>query len=131
MTAPSSRFEIDVWIDAPPERVFQYFTDPKLFVEWQGSEAEFDPNPGGLYRVVYGTAAVITGKFLEIDPPNRLVYLRQLSGHDNDPSRVEINFTGERGGTRVAVIHTDFGVDEGVEWGWKHFLGRLEEQLAA
>ncbi len=127
----TTRYEFDIWIDAAPERLFDYFTDPDLFVQWQGSEAEFELRPGGLYRVAYGTMAVISGEFVEIDRPNRLVYMRRLNSVDGPVSRVEIDFVAERGGTRVSVVHTDFAPDEGVEWGWPHFLGQLESLLSA
>jgi uncharacterized protein YndB with AHSA1/START domain len=34
-------------INAPPEVVFPYFTDPALIVTWIGDRAELDPQPGG------------------------------------------------------------------------------------
>ncbi len=130
MTAPTD-YRIDVWIDAESPLVFEYFTDPKRFIEWQGSAAEFELCPGGLYRVEYGGAAVVSGEFVEIEPPRRLVYLRCLEGVTTRPSRVEIELVPERGGTRVSVHHTDFGPDEGVDRGWPGFLARLQARLAS
>ena len=127
----ASEFDIDIWIDAPPALVFEYFTDTDRFLEWQGPSAEFELRPGGLYRVEYGDAAVIVGEFVEIDPPRRLVYARRLEGRDAPPSRVEIDLVPERNGTRVCVHQTGFAADEGVERGWPHFLGQLEQRLAA
>ena len=131
MSAPT-RFETEVWIDAAPDTVFAYFTDPELFVRWQGTEAEFEARPGGRYRVVYGETVVISGEFVEVDAPTRVVYRRRIEGvADAGHSLVEIDLAPERGGTRVTVLHTEFAPDEGVEWGWQHFLGRLQERLAA
>ncbi len=130
MAAPT-QYRIDVWIDAACSLVFEYFTDPERFVEWQGTAAEFELRPGGLYRVEYGSTAVVSGEFVEIEPPRRLVYLRRLEGGTSRPSRVEIELVPERGGTRVSVHHTDFGPDEGVHRGWPGFLGRLEALLAS
>ena len=86
--------------------------------------------PAG-YRVEYGGAAVVSGEFVEVLPPRRLVYLRCLEGVTTRPSRVEIELVPERGGTRVSVHHTDFGPDEGVHRGWPGFLSRLEALLAS
>ena len=129
MAAPTE-YRIDMWIDAASPLVFEYFTDAKRFVEWQGTEAEFELRPGGLYRVEYGSTAVVSGEFVEIEPPRRLVYLRRLEGVTSRPSRVEIDLVPERGGTRVWVRHTDFEPDEGVERGWPQFLTRLQDRIA-
>lgn len=63
-------------IAAPPEVVFSYFTDPEKYRAWQGHDAELDPRPGGVFRVVMSEPldTVVSGTFLEVDPPTRLVY---------------------------------------------------------
>ena len=126
----STRYETEIWIDADPALVFEYFTDPERFIEWQGSAAQFELRPGGLYRVEYGSEAVVLGQFVELEPPKRLVYTRIIEGVTTVPSRVEIELIPERDGTRVRVEHTDFAPDEGVERGWPHFLSQLAERLA-
>jgi uncharacterized protein YndB with AHSA1/START domain len=63
-------------IAAPPEVVFSFFTDPDLFIQWFGLDAELDPRPGGRFRVraTGRSHLVVSGEFVEIDPPTRLVY---------------------------------------------------------
>ena len=40
-------------IDAPPEVVFPYFTEPDLLVQWIGDRALLDPQPGaGMTRKI-------------------------------------------------------------------------------
>lgn len=39
--------EREIVIDATPETIWPYLTDPERFVEWHGTEAELDPRPEG------------------------------------------------------------------------------------
>src|SRR5256885_7118514 len=64
----------EITIDAPPEIVFSYFTDPTRHVLWQGTEVELDPRPGGALRISFGPGWVAVGEYLEVEPPTRLVY---------------------------------------------------------
>ena len=41
----------EIWIDAPPEKVYSYLVEPELTVRWFGEESWNDPQAGGLYRV--------------------------------------------------------------------------------
>jgi hypothetical protein len=38
-------------IPAPPAAVFALLTDPEKILRWMGTEAQVDPQPGGLYLV--------------------------------------------------------------------------------
>ena len=38
-------------IPAPPSAVFAFLTDPEKILRWMGTEAETEPQPGGLYLV--------------------------------------------------------------------------------
>ena len=42
-------YETQVRIEARPETVFAFFTDPAKMVQWKGVDALLDPRPGGLY----------------------------------------------------------------------------------
>src|SRR5206468_7758266 len=66
--------EYETRVNASPETVFQYFTDPARMVEWMGTEATLDPRPGGVCRVDPTGYAVMSGTFLEVDPPRRVVF---------------------------------------------------------
>jgi uncharacterized protein YndB with AHSA1/START domain len=41
----------DIRIDAPPEIVFEFLTNPAKLIRWLGLKAELDPRPGGIFRV--------------------------------------------------------------------------------
>src|ERR1700691_3727095 len=61
-------------IAAPPEVVFQYFVDPRKLVSWIGLRADLEPTPGGRFWVDMNGTDVAAGQYLEVDPPNRLVF---------------------------------------------------------
>jgi uncharacterized protein YndB with AHSA1/START domain len=118
-----------VHIDAPPERVYEYFVKPEAIVTWMGDYALLEASPGGRFDVdVKG--APVRGRFLDLDPPRRLVISWGYAGSDDLPpgtSIVEVRLTAERGGTRVELEHRDLpaGQRPGHVSGWTHYLGRL------
>ena len=118
-----------VHIDAPPERVYEYFTRPAAIVTWMGEYALLEAEPGGRFTVdVKG--APVRGRFLSLDPPRRLLISWGYAGSDRLPpgaSTVEIRLTAERGGTRVELEHRDLPAEErpGHASGWAHYFGRL------
>lgn len=71
-------------LDAPREQVFAAWTDPRQLAEWWGPHGmttpvcEVDLRPGGLFRTVMrapdGTEYPAKGVFIEIVPPERLVF---------------------------------------------------------
>jgi uncharacterized protein YndB with AHSA1/START domain len=111
---PENVIEIERWIEARPETVFSYFTDPERFLSWQGRDASIDPHPGGSFRVgVGGHAGVVRGEFLEVVAPRRLVFtwgLEGITALDQGlakllarPSVVEISLESQRGGTLLRL----------------------------
>ena len=98
-----------VHIDAPPERVYEYFTQPKAIVRWMGEYALLEPEPGGRFTLdVKG--APVRGRFLHLDPPHRLLISWGYAGSERLPpgaSTVEVRITAEGTGTRVDLEHRD------------------------
>jgi mannose-6-phosphate isomerase-like protein (cupin superfamily) len=66
--------EREIRIDARPETVFEFFTDPALLLRWKGLEADLDARPGGIYRVVVNARSTVRGEFVEVEPPSRVVF---------------------------------------------------------
>jgi uncharacterized protein YndB with AHSA1/START domain len=75
----------EVFIAAPPERVFQAITDPKQMPLWWGQQGLYrvtewkaDLRPGGKWQSdgvgADGTAFRVEGEYLEIDRPRLLVH---------------------------------------------------------
>ncbi len=125
--------EHEITIDAPPEAVFAYFTDPMKIVRWMGSEATLDPRPGGVCRVnmrrEIGEVAVI-GKFVEVIPYSRIVF---TWGWEQGPpvrpgsTTVVVELLPEAEGTLIRLTHKDLPPDQ-VDihrHGWEHYASRL------
>jgi uncharacterized protein YndB with AHSA1/START domain len=75
----------EVFIAAPPERVFQAITDPTQTPKWWGQQGMYrvtewqaDLRPGGKWRSIGvgadGSSFHVEGEYLEVDPPRRLVH---------------------------------------------------------
>src|SRR5690349_15309651 len=75
----------EVYIAAPPERVFQAMTDPTQVMEWWGQKGRYehtdctmDVRIGGKWMSAGvgadGTKYRVEGEYLTIDPPRSLTY---------------------------------------------------------
>jgi uncharacterized protein YndB with AHSA1/START domain len=78
VTTPTDR-EIHIVriFDAPRDRVFATFTDPKLIPEWWGPTTivdQMDVRPGGSWRFVGhnadGSETAFRGTYREVTPPS-------------------------------------------------------------
>ena len=119
-----------VFVDAPPERVYEYFTKPEALMRWMGDYALLEPRPGGRFTLDI-RGAPVRGRFLELDPPRRLLISWGYAGSEQlgpGESTVEVRFVAESGGTRVELEHRDLPEAEraGHTVGWTHYLGRLQ-----
>jgi uncharacterized protein YndB with AHSA1/START domain len=144
----------EIFIAAPPARVFQAITDPSQTAQWWGqkgvyriTEVKADVRPGGKWRSDGigddGKTFYVEGEYLEIDPPRRLVYtwkgsynnlpvtvvrceLEPQSVHGLYPSGPRKSGTG----TLVRVRHEGFAgnVESAISHGegWKRVLRWLE-----
>jgi uncharacterized protein YndB with AHSA1/START domain len=118
-----------VVIDASPAEVYEYFTRPEAIVLWMGQTARLNPTPGGEFAVDVNGAR-IRGRYLELEPPNRLVFSWGFSESDALPpgaSTVEVILSSESGGTRVDIRHVGLPDAEAEQHasGWPHFLAQL------
>jgi len=121
----------EVRIAAPPEVVFPYFIDPARMVSWMGVSALLDPRPGGTFRVEANGRDVVIGEYVEVDPPNRVVFTWGFEG--NEPlvepgsTRVEVILQPDGEGTLLTLSH--HGLPEATRdahaEGWSHYLIRL------
>jgi uncharacterized protein YndB with AHSA1/START domain len=115
-----------VYIDAPPEHVYQYFTRPEAIITWMGDCALLDPSPGGRFQVdVKG--APVRGRYLHLEPPHRLLISWGYAGSQRLPpgaSTIEVRLIAEGAGTRVELQHRDLPTAEhpGHASGWHHYL---------
>jgi len=131
-TSQALVIEREVQIEASPETVFEFFTDPAKMVRWMGTQATLDPRPGGVFRVEMSPQVATSGAFVDVDPPNRLVYTFGWEGDafSTTPgsTTVEVTFTQVDGGTLLRLVHTDLPTRESAEahtHGWDQYLARL------
>ena len=123
--------EREVQIDASPETVFEFFTDPVKAVRWMGQAATLDPRPGGIYHVAIGPYTAV-GEFVEVDPPSRIAWTWgwEEDGMSTPPgsSTVEMTLTPVDGGTLVRLVHSGLPTKESAEahsHGWDQYMSRL------
>jgi uncharacterized protein YndB with AHSA1/START domain len=118
-----------VVVEAEPAEVYEYFTVAEAMVLWMGQLSSLDPVPGGEFAVDVNGASV-RGRFVELEPPHRLVFTWGFIGSDVLPpetSTVEVLLRPEGSGTRVEIVHRDLPRDEASRHapGWRHFLREL------
>ena len=153
LTSDQNAVIAEVFIAAPPARVFQAISDPNQLPRWWGQEGLYqvtnstmDLRPGGKWRSegkgADGTFFFVEGEYLEIEPPKLLVHTWFGSFH---PQRTVVRWelspqtvsalhpSGPRKsgtGTLVRVTHEGFAgnVKSATEHGegWKRVLGWLE-----
>jgi len=120
-------------IAAPPAAVFALLIDPEKIVRWMGTEAQFEPQPGGLYLLNVTGVRFARGSFREVVPVHRLAYSLGWDGSEAVPpgsSLVEIDLIDEPPGTLMRFTHSglpDAEQRDSHAEGWAHYLGRLAE----
>lgn len=118
-----------VVVDAEPAEVYEYFTIAEAMVLWMGQYSSLNPVPGGEFAVdVNGTS--VRGRYVELDPPHRLVFSWGFIGSDVLPpemSSVEVLLRPQGSGTRIEIVHSNLPRGEASKHapGWRHFLQEL------
>lgn len=128
------------------ERVFRALSDPKELVQWWGSPETYrahrwdaDFRVGGEWRVegksASGQPYSVSGEFLEIAPPRRLVQTWSYDwdeGNGQRPTKLTFTLEDIPGGTRVTVRHEGFANPEACgshATGWERVLQWLENHV--
>ncbi len=130
---------------APPEEVFQAWIDPKHLAEWWGPKGftnpvcQVDARLGGaIYihmRAPDGVVHPMTGRFMEIDRPHRLVLVTAAIDGEGKPMFKVLNtvtFTRVDGGTEISLVARVTSSTPaapqylaGMSQGWSQSLDRL------
>ena len=133
-------------IDGPRNIVFEAWTDPELMKRWWVPRSipitllscDMDVRVGGTYRFVFQAGPTTTmaffGRYLEVDPPSRLVWTNEEG--DGDAVVTTVTFDEDGGRTRV-VVHDLYpskeALDEAIASesipGWSEMLDQLDELL--
>lgn len=121
----------EIMIDATPETIWPFLTEPGKHVEWDGTVAEIDPRPGGIYRVLVAGEFQSAGQYVEVVPKEKVVFTFgwEQEGHPIPPgsTTVEITLHPEGDKTRVRLVHSGLPADavDDHTHGWDHYLARL------
>lgn len=154
---PVKEVEFERTYDAPIEKVWQAWTDPKLLKQWWGPdnvtipECEIDLRVGGrLYIVMEATEAMgeykgtrwpMEGKFTIVEPNSKLTYeAKAWTEGDEEGTTLdqvqEISFTEEDGKTKMKLkvtlnkIGPKAGMAvEGMKWGFGQQFDKLDKFL--
>jgi uncharacterized protein YndB with AHSA1/START domain len=145
----------EIFIAAPPERVFQAITNPAEQPRWWGQQGVYritewkgDLRVGGKWSSVGmgadGKSFHVDGEYLEIDPPHKLVHTWIASFMGPHTTTVhweleprEVHGLQPRGpqkmgtGTMVKIRHEGFagapqGMAAGHSQGWARVLGWMQ-----
>jgi uncharacterized protein YndB with AHSA1/START domain len=129
--------DYSISIDAPIDLVYDMLTDADLLTEWMAVAADVNHRPDGAFRWVYENGDIVVGRFMELDPPHRLVlaygWERPVTrGIPPGSTVVEITLEEDRGSTLLRLVHRGLPAAELVSHrhGWEFFLGRLKSKLA-
>jgi uncharacterized protein YndB with AHSA1/START domain len=127
----------EIRIAARPETVFAFFTDPEKMLRWKGTQAELDPQPGGVYAVNVNGRDRMRGTYVELVPHSRIVFTWGWEDPDlhipPGSTTVEVTLTPDGDGTHVRLVHRGLASAElraTHREGWQHYLSRLSVAAA-
>jgi len=98
-----------VRIAASPAEVFPYLVDPSLIVQWIGTWADLNPQPGGVFALDMGDTPA-RGSYISVEPPDRVVFTWGIPGNEVLPpgsSTVEILLKADGDETIVELTHRE------------------------
>jgi uncharacterized protein YndB with AHSA1/START domain len=128
---------------APKERVFRAWTEPSQVKRWwsigegwKTSFVDMDVRVGGKFRLGNeppdGNVVLITGEFLVVQPPDKLVYTWHFEAPKPEESVVKVEFRGVGDETEVLITHEHASKEMGPsgEAAWINVLQRLASLLS-
>ena len=152
--AASSKLQGELLItrvfDAPPEVVFQAWTDPKQMEQWWGPHrftnpvCELDVRPGGAWRIVMrapdGMEYISAGVYSEVVKPKRLVFTNNAYDHEGKSlleGVTSVTFAAQGAKTKLTLETRMVGkvsyaaqMLAGMDAGWNQSLDRLADLVA-
>jgi len=122
-------FSTELELPAPVEEVFRHLTDPAAMIRWMGQHAVLEPAAGGAFEVDINGVPV-RGRYLEVEPPRRVVVSWGVAGSADLPpgaTEVEFTLTPIPAGTHLRLVHRNLPPGQAAlhGTGWNHFLARL------
>jgi uncharacterized protein YndB with AHSA1/START domain len=120
----------EVLVKADPSTIYALLIEPGM-QSWLGTDVEFDPRPGGLYKINVGGDHPALGEFVVVKPNEEVTFTFGWNepGHPipAGSTKVAITLIPEGEETRVRLVHSGLPDDaiSDHEEGWQHFLDRL------
>jgi uncharacterized protein YndB with AHSA1/START domain len=120
LTKPSDlEFRVERTFDHPIERVWAAYTDPALIPQWWGPGTtvdRLDVRTGGGWRFVINPGTeqetAVSGDFLEVSPPDRLVQTFAMEGPYGKPHTQTIELERVGDGTHLTITSRFDTVEE-------------------
>jgi uncharacterized protein YndB with AHSA1/START domain len=148
ISTPTEReIHVERIFDAPRDRVFAAYTDPRLVPEWWGPHDtttivdQMDVRAGGSWRFVSqdrdGNETAFRGTYREVSPPERIVQTFEWEGMPGHVCVETATFEDLGDRTKVtttSLFHTpeerDGMLASGMEKGMNETYARLDDLLA-
>jgi activator of HSP90 ATPase len=115
-------------VNAPANKVWQAFVDPKIIEQWGGGPAKMNDKEGTNFSLwdgdIHGTnTKVIDQKLLEQD---------WYGGEWDAPSKISFHFAFKHGKTEIEMVHSNVpdNAAKDIDQGWKdYYLGPIKVLL--
>lgn len=133
----------EIRLEARPETVFAFFTEPEKLTRWLAAEASLDPRPGGINHQAHlggegdpSGPHCMRGEFVEVTPPSRVVFTWGFEsasiGIPPGSSTVEVTLEPDGAGTLLRLVNHDVPAvaRAGHDAGWTTMLERLAAAVA-
>jgi uncharacterized protein YndB with AHSA1/START domain len=129
-------------LKASPEQVFDAWTDADRLQQWLCpdpgfvAEATCDPVVGGRYRIVKildSGADEVTGEYLVVDPPHRLVFTWAADTTLNRTTQVTVTLRPDGDATEMTILHERLPtqpIHDGAQRAWSSICDRLATLLS-
>ena len=144
---PEHKIIVEIDIEAPPQRVFDAWTDPAQLAAWWGDDEFYhtrewtcDVRPGGRWHCAGSGGGKMAGEFevggeyTVVEPPHRLGFTWKPTWDSGVVTDVLIELTPAGAGTHLRLTHTGFATvesREGTNEGWNRVFAWLDRFVSS